>query len=196
MRTVTVGGGTLRGRTLRYPDDPALRPSMQRTKASVFSTLANGMEGAVFVDLYAGAGAVGIEALSRGARFVHFVECDRAALYALRDNLDRCGIDASRYRIHPGVVARVMEAHPSPIADATVAFADPPYDADVTADLLRRVTLAELPSLSWLVVEHRTRTPLETPPGMAIERERRFGDTTVTYFVPHGAGETERGPRG
>lgn len=183
-RTVVVGGGTLRGRALRYPDDPGLRPSMQRTKASLFSTLADELDGAVFVDLYAGAGAVGIEALSRGARCVHFVEHNRAGLDALRENLERCGIDSSRYRIHPDAVARVMEARPFPLADATIVFADPPYDADVAGDLLRRVTLAFLPLLSTLVVEHRTRTAVEAPRDMVIERQRRFGDTTVTYFVP------------
>jgi 16S rRNA (guanine(966)-N(2))-methyltransferase RsmD len=168
---------------LRYPDDPALRPSMQRTKASVFSTLAEALDGAVFVDLYAGAGAVGIEALSRGARFVHFVERDRSALEALRENLERCGIDERRYRIHADAVARVMEARPFALGDATVVFADPPYDVDLGADLLRRVPLSSLPSLSTLVVEHRTRTAVEAPDGMVIDRERRFGETTVTYFV-------------
>jgi 16S rRNA (guanine966-N2)-methyltransferase len=168
---------------LRYPEDPALRPSMQRTKASMFSSLGPWLEGAVFADLYAGAGAVGIEALSRGARFAHFVECDRSALDALRGNLAHCGIDASRFRVHEAAVANVLDARPCPIADATIVFADPPYDADVGEELLRRVALAAMPSLSRLVVEHRTRVSVAAPPGMTKERERRFGDTTTTTFV-------------
>jgi len=156
---------------------------MQRTKSSMFSALAGWLDGAVLADVYAGAGAVGIEAISRGARFVHFVERDRLALEALRENLARCGIDASRYCVHAEATASVMEASPCPLGDATIVFADPPYDADLAGELLRRVTLAKLPSLSWLVVEHRTRAMVEAPHGMTMERQRRFGDTTVTYFV-------------
>jgi 16S rRNA G966 N2-methylase RsmD len=77
-----------------------------------------------------------------------------------------------------------MEARPFPLADATIVFADPPYDADLAADLWRHLAPASMPSLLTLVVEHRTRTVVEAPRGMVIERQRRFGDTTVTYFVP------------
>jgi 16S rRNA (guanine966-N2)-methyltransferase len=183
-RTVVIGGGTLRGRVLRYPDVAGLRPSMQRTKASVFSALAPWMDSAVFADLYAGAGAVGIEAISRGARAAHFVEQDRTMIDALRENLVGCSIDADRSHVHAAPVAQVMDARPCPIADATIVFADPPYDVDVGDDLLSRVSLDAMPALAWLVVEHRTRTIIEPPPGLSIERQRRFGDTTVTYFVP------------
>ncbi len=182
-RTVTIGGGSLRGRILRYPDEPGLRPSMQRTKASLFSSLGARLEGAVFADLYAAGGAVGIEALSRGARFVHFVERDRIALDALRGNLERCGIHASRFRVHAQRVAHVLDTRPCPIAETTIVFADPPYDADIGEELLTRVALDVLPSLSCLVVEHRTRVAVAAPRGMTTERERRFGDTTTTTFV-------------
>jgi 16S rRNA (guanine966-N2)-methyltransferase len=186
-RTVTIGGGTLRGRVLRYPELPGLRPSMQRTKASMFSALAGWIDGAVFADLYAGAGAVGIEAISRGARFVHFVEQDRAATAALLENLERCAIGPDRYGVYTASVESVLVARPSALRDATVVFADPPYDADVNTELLARASPASLPSLAWLVVEHRTRTPVVAPPELVIERQRRFGDTTVSYFV---VGET------
>ena len=80
QRAVVVGSGEWRGRVLVYPDDPALRPSMQRTKHSLFSSLGTEIRGAVFADCYAGAGAVGIEALSLGAARVHFVEERRDAV--------------------------------------------------------------------------------------------------------------------
>jgi 16S rRNA (guanine966-N2)-methyltransferase len=182
-RTVTIGGGSLRGRVLRYPDLPGLRPSMQRTKASMFSSLAGWIDGAVFADVYAGAGAVGIEALSRGARFVHFVEYDLVALEALRGNLAHCGIDRSRFRVHGEAVAAVMDARPCPVADAAVIFADPPYDVEVGDELLARVALDALPALQWLVVEHRARASIVAPAGMTKERERRFGETMLAYFT-------------
>ena len=181
-RTVTIGGGVLRGRVLRYPDDARLRPSMQRTKASVFSSLSPWLDGAVFVDLYAGAGAVGIEALSRGAAFVHFVERDRVAVDALRENLIRCDIEASRFRVHAGTVAEILIARPNPIPDAKIIFADPPYDADVNDDLTSRLDAQSMPALSWLVIEHRTRVLIEAPRGMSLQRDRRFGETTLSYF--------------
>ncbi len=182
-RTVSIGGGSLRGRALRYPDVAGLRPSMQRTKASMFSSLAADVDGAVFADLYAGAGAVGIEALSRGARFVHFVETNRAALDALRENLARCEVDATRFRVHGDPVASVLDARPCPLADASVVFADPPYDLALDDELVARVSLAALPSLAWLVVEHRARARVDAPRGMTKERERRFGETMLTYFA-------------
>ena len=181
-RTVTIGGGILRGRVLRYPSDDRLRPSMQRTKSSVFSSLAPWLEGAVFVDLYAGAGAVGIEALSRGAAFVHFVERDRVALDALRENLKRCGIEASRFRVHAATVAEMLVTRPHPIPDAKIVFADPPYDADVNDDLIGRFDALSMPALSWLVIEHRTRVVIEAPRGMSLQRDRQFGETTLSYF--------------
>lgn len=183
--TVTIGGGTLRGRVLRYPEGPGLRPSMQRTKASLFSSLVHALEGATFVDLFAGAGAVGIEAISRGARFVHFVERDRAALAALRENLAACRIDAGRFMVHGESVARILDARPCPVADATLVFADPPYDADLDEALIRHVALDALPELEWLIVERQTRAAITAPAGMTMDRERRFGETTVSYFVPN-----------
>ncbi len=155
---------------------------MQRTKASMFSSLAGWIEGAVFADLYAGAGAVGIEALSRGARFVHFVECDRVALEALRANLAHCGIEASRFRVHGAAVAGVLDARPCPLGDAAVVFADPPYDVDAGDELVSRVAVEALPALQWLVVEHRTRAAIVAPAGLTMERERRFGETMLTYL--------------
>jgi 16S rRNA (guanine966-N2)-methyltransferase len=181
--TVTIGGGTLRGRVLRYPDGPGLRPSMQRTKSSLFSSLVQSLEGSTFVDLFAGAGAVGIEALSRGARFVHFVERDRVALEALRANLATCRIEAGRFFVHGESVARILDARPCPIANATIVFADPPYDADLDEALARHVSTDALPELEWLVVERQTRAIITAPADMIRERERRFGETTVSYFV-------------
>lgn len=183
-RTVTIGGGTLRGRLLSYPEGAGLRPSMQRTKASMFSSLAGWIDGAVFADLFAGGGAVGIEALSRGACLVHFVERERAALAALHDNLERCAIESERYRVHAEPVARVLDGRPCAIADAAVVYADPPYDADVGRELLERFDAGAMRALSWLVVEHRTRAAVVPPGGMRVERRRRFGETTLSYLAP------------
>lgn len=185
-RAITIAGGRWRGRTLTYPDAVVLRPTMQRTRLSLFSSLGEVVEGAVFADLYAGAGAVGMEALSRGARHVHFVEWNREALAALAQNLAACAVDRGRYSIHAAGVPAVLDARPCPLGDTRVAFADPPYDADVGGELLSRLHVAEFDGLETLVVEHRTKVALTPPSGLQVGRERRFGDTTLTYFVPSG----------
>jgi 16S rRNA (guanine966-N2)-methyltransferase len=180
----SITAGAWKGRKLRYPADARVRPTMRRTKESLFSSLGPALAGSVFADLYAGAGAVGIEALSRGARRVHFVECDPAAVRMLRENLALCGAEPSRYVIHAARVADVLAAVPCPIADATLAFADPPYTVDASADLVAALRPGALPALATLVVEHRTKAPLAVPAHLRRERERRFGDTTLTYLVP------------
>jgi 16S rRNA (guanine966-N2)-methyltransferase len=181
---VTVGGGVWKGRTLRYPDDRDIRPTMQRTKESVFSSLGPLLGGAVFVDLYAGAGATGIEALSRGARRVHFVEIRRDAVALLRANLEACGADPARYAIHEGAVLDAVSSLPCPFADATLMVADPPYALDANDDFLGAFRADRFPALLRLVVEHRAKQPIVAPAGLVVERERRFGDTMLTTLVP------------
>jgi 16S rRNA (guanine(966)-N(2))-methyltransferase RsmD len=183
-RGVAVGAGALKGRALRYPDGAAVRPTAQRTRESLFDSLGERVRGAVFADLYAGSGAVGIEALSRGARRVHFVESGSEALECLRANLASCRIEPAGYRIHAAPVAEILERRPSPIADATIVFADPPYDLDVGELILGRCRPGDFDALDVLVVEHRSRRSLPAPAGMVLDRSRRLGDTTLTYFVP------------
>ncbi len=178
----TITAGTWKGRKLRYPAGGDIRPTMRRTKESLFSSLGGSVEGSVFADLYAGAGAVGIEALSRGARHAHFVEVARGALRALRENLDACGADPASYTVHEGRVAAALQD--GSIADAGIVFADPPYTTDASTDLLATLDPRSLPALEILVVEHRVKLPLAPPGHLRVDRERRFGDTVLTYLVP------------
>lgn len=182
--SITVGSGRWRGRALAYPDDPAIRPSMQRTKHSMFSSLGERLRGAVFADLFAGAGAVGIEALSLGAARVHFVEANPGAREALRANLRALGADATACEVHEGTVAAVLARRPCPIADAAIIFADPPYEADLETEMWNHFRAGEFAALEVVVVEHRTRVSVAAPAGLVLARARRFGDTTLTYFVP------------
>jgi 16S rRNA (guanine966-N2)-methyltransferase len=181
-RAIIIGSGSLKGRPVVYPEGSSIRPTTARARESLFDSLAEQTVDAVFADLFAGAGAVGIEALSRGARFVHFVENGIDAVTNLRANLESLAIAPARYRIHAATVGTVLEQRPCPLADATVVFADPPYDAGV--DALAELRPPELKNLQVLVIEHRSRVPVHAPHGMRLDRERRFGDTTLSYFVP------------
>jgi 16S rRNA (guanine(966)-N(2))-methyltransferase RsmD len=183
----TITAGAWKGRRLRYPDHRHIRPTMSRTRESLFSSLGTRVPGCVFADLYAGAGVVGIEALSRGARRVHFVEKEPATVRMLRENLAACGADPASYAVHEADVADILFDSAGSMADATVVFADPPYSVDASDDMLRRIQPATLPVLDVLVLEHRVRTPVLAPAHLRVDRERRLGDTVLTYLVPAGA---------
>jgi 16S rRNA (guanine(966)-N(2))-methyltransferase RsmD len=120
--------GTFRSRTLEAPPGLATRPTSDRLRETLFNVLAPRIAGSFFLDLYAGSGAVGIEALSRGAAHVTFVERAPAALSALRDNLAKLGLTAG-FRIHAGGVAAFMrKLKPIPGHCFDLVFLDPPYD--------------------------------------------------------------------
>src|SRR5271165_611036 len=102
-----VIAGSLRSRTLQAPPGLTTRPTSDRLRETLFNVLAPRIQGSVFLDLYAGSGAVGIEALSRGAERVDFVERAPAALAVLRANLTRLGL-ATGFRIHGGSVATIL----------------------------------------------------------------------------------------
>src|SRR5580698_2494192 len=121
--------GTLRSRTLQAPPGLATRPTSDRLRETLFNVLAPRIQGSAFLDLYAGSGAVGIEALSRGAARVVFVERAPAALAVLRGNLAKLGLTAG-FRIHAGSVGTVLRRmKPDAGAAFDLVYLDPPYDA-------------------------------------------------------------------
>jgi 16S rRNA (guanine966-N2)-methyltransferase len=170
-----VIAGDAKGRKLIAPEVPGLRPTSDRVREAMFDILEarDLVADAAVLDLFAGSGALGIEALSRGASGVTFVEQDRRAVAAIEHNLDRTG-----YLGSPGV--RVVRAdavvwtavHGRRAAD--LVLADPPYTFDAF-DLL----LAQLDAPTVLV-EHRS--PLSVPLGYGVSREYRYGGTLVTLL--------------
>ena len=124
-----VIAGTLRSRTLQSPAGLATRPTSDRLRETLFNVLAPRMEGAAFLDLYAGSGAVGIEALSRGASRVVCVERAPAALKVLRTNLERLGI-RSGVQVEAMAVQAYLRKAQSAVGGFDVVFLDPPYEAE------------------------------------------------------------------
>ena len=118
-----VIGGEFRSRRLKSAPGLATRPTPDRLREALFNVLAPRIDGAVFVDCYAGTGAVGIEALSRGARRAVFVEKSRAAVDVIRENLAALGLDA-RAEVFTGSVSAVLER-----VEGDIFFIDPPYEA-------------------------------------------------------------------
>jgi 16S rRNA (guanine966-N2)-methyltransferase len=186
-----VVGGEYRGRKLVAPEGAATRPTAERVREALFDILGSGVEGAAFGDLFAGTGAVGIEALSRGASHCVFVESYAKALRCLERNLDLVGA-GGRSRILSVVAARALAILEEEGSALDVLFCDPPYAdprwPELLAGLGGRSVLAHD---GWLVVEHAIKTPPACPAGLAVRRSYKYGDTGLTVFV-----KTELGDQG
>lgn len=171
MRVIT---GEFGGRRLVAPDGLTTRPTTDRVREAVFNSLAHGgeLDGVAAVDLYAGSGAMGLEALSRGAERCTFVERDRNALAALRQNIDALGV-ADRTTVVAGDVLAWLPG----LRHVDVVFVDPPYDFDAWDRLLGLLTLSGAP----LVVAEAA-NELEPRPEWAIRRSKRYGRAWVTVF--------------
>jgi len=175
-----VIAGTARGVPIRAPRDRATRPVTDRVKETLFGILGERVPDARVLDLYAGSGALGIEALSRGALHATFVERGRDALAAIRDNLQRTGLAAAA-SVHGGDVIRFL-ANDSGQAPYDLAFLDPPYEERAILAPLERLVPLLAPQAS-VVVKHFWRTEVPTPEGLARWRDRRFGETALTFLV-------------
>ena len=188
-----IVAGAAKGRRLKVPRGDKVRPTTDRVKEAVFSSLQSRLVGAVVLDLYAGSGGLGLEAASRGAARVVMVERDRRALEALRRNVDTVGL--STVVVVAGDVERVVaQAHGESFGRLfDIVLADPPYDLD--ADTLAEVLSSTVPLIGpdgVVVVERSTRSgPLDWPEGLVAEASRRYGDTTVHRARRAGRGDTE-----
>ena len=166
-----VVAGEYKGRRLHAPRGSRTRPTADRVREAVFSMLGD-VSGARVLDLYAGSGALGIEALSRGAESAVFVERDRAALTALQRNLEATG---ARGEVRRQDVARFL-ARPEGTFD--LVFCDPPYDgAPAIAEALAEALPAMTAEEARIVTESDKRNPLLLPLPLAVERS--YGDTRI-----------------
>lgn len=177
-----VIAGLARGMPLTAPRGRATRPITDRVKETLFGILGECVPDARMVDLYAGSGAIGIEALSRGAASVDFVEQAIQALTALRANLERTrlGVDA---RVHPGEVEAFLGAGERGPWD--LAVLDPPYELSAIVAPLRGLLPHMVPGAT-VVLKHFWRTELPEVEGLVNDRQRRFGETMLTFFTVEG----------
>lgn len=174
-----VIAGLARGRHLTSPAGRDTRPTSDRVKEALFSALQPRLRGARVADLYAGSGALGIEALSRGASATTFVERSRKAQRAIDENLARTGL-AGAATVVPGEVRASLRAG-LPGAPFDLVLLDPPYDVDAgeLAEVLRLVAAAVQPG-GVVVVELGRRAPAPGwPPELIPGRVRRYGDTLL-----------------
>ncbi len=179
-----IVAGEAGGRRLVVPAGEAIRPTSDRVKESVFSALGPGrLVGARVLDLYAGSGALGLEALSRGAAEALFIDRDQAAAQAIRANIEMLGFDGRAVLRQTPVTSLLGGPRPGDPFD--LALLDPPYDtpaADVEAVLRQLVEGAWLTPDATVVVERAANSaPLVWPAGWGSTWERCYGDTLVLF---------------
>lgn len=169
-----VIGGSARGRKISAPPGRDTRPITDRAKEAIFNMLMSlgGLDGARVLDLYAGSGSFGLEALSRGAHHVSFVERDRVAVAVMEANLDLLG-----FRSRATVLATSVEGALDTVHPVDIAFCDPPYAVDPWAELLPRIP-------AQILVAHADHDIEMVPPWTEIRR-RRYGRSRVVIATSY-----------
>jgi len=178
-----IVAGALRGRALKGPKSQAVRPTSDRLRESIFDILAHAygdaVRGAAVLDLFAGTGALGLEAISRGAARALFVDNGAEARALLRENVEALGL---------GGVTRVFRRDATKLGQAppgecfSLAFLDPPYGQGLATP-----ALAELARGGWLaddalvVIEEDASAAVILPEGLRLEEQRRYGDTQIVF---------------
>lgn len=182
MRVIT---GKYRGRKLAGPSGLEIRPTGDRLKETLFDVLGTKVNGAVVLDVFGGSGAIGIEALSRGARQVVVVESAPAACRLIRRNAEACGIGRG-IRILQQDAFRALRALAREGFKADIVFFDPPYDFEPYEDLLE-ITFARqlLEQPATVIVEHHRRADVpESGGGYRRSRAIRQGDHCLSFYEP------------
>ncbi|MDX2170724.1 MAG: 16S rRNA (guanine(966)-N(2))-methyltransferase RsmD [Deltaproteobacteria bacterium] len=188
-----VIAGSARGRRLDTVAGWSVRPTADRVKEALFSALGSRatLDGATVLDLFAGSGALGIEALSRGARHVTFVEQDRAARLVLARNLERCGFN-DRATLLSVSVRRAVEDLGRRRALFDGALLDPPYGRGLAAATLTALGQSGLLAAdAWVAAEHHVDDVLaDRYGGLQLTASKRYGSTALTLYSNGGERET------
>lgn len=182
MGKLRIVAGRLRGRRLPVPADPAVRPTSERAREALFNILGQDLSGCDVLDLFAGSGAFGFEALSRGARRVVFVELSPKTAVSLRQTAEELGVDRE---------ARVVVGRVEEVLDRArlggpyhVILADPPYGASAATGLVKGVDAGGLLGMhGTLVIERDKRDPAGSgTPGLRLVRTAEYGRTALDFF--------------
>ena len=173
--------GHFKGRRLKAPAWDGLRPTSDKLRETLFNILSPRLDGARVIDGFAGTGAVGIEALSRGAAHVLFIEQDRRAAVLIASNLALCGVKQG-YTIECGDVAAVLRRAPRG-TEHDLVLLDPPYDIDPDTVTRALAASAEVLAADGVVVlERASRREPGVPPGLSRVRDVASGDSTLTVM--------------
>jgi 16S rRNA (guanine966-N2)-methyltransferase len=176
-----ISGGSLGSRKLRSPKGMHVRPTPGRVKESLFSIVADRLDGARVLDLFAGTGAIGFEAASRGAARVVCVEAHRETAHAIEEAARDLGVDGV-VSVFGAPAERALYRLEGPF---DLVYLDPPYKSDVPLQLFRLLRERGLLAPGALVIyEHAAKTILPEIPGYRSEREEVYGDVALAFLAP------------
>lgn len=182
--TIRIIGGELKGRKLATVRGIKTRPTAERVRESIFNILGDSVRGARVLDLYAGTGAMGLEALSRGAESVLFADDHGAALAALEKNIKACSLQSRAHMIKWDLLnnLNIIRSH-SPAFN--LVFLDPPYNKNMIQPTLSNLGVSQcLENGSRLALEHSPLEPIpQNLPGFKISDQRRYGKTLVSFLI-------------
>lgn len=179
---IRVIGGSARGRRLKGPKGTAFRPTTGRVKEYIFNILGETIQDAVVLDLFSGSGSLGIEALSRGARHVTFVELDASHTHILEDNLNTCRF-REQGRIYRGNVFTQIERMHNSSMQFDLVLADPPFKEKYHQHIVEALTRFPILKHKGLcLIEHEKNDPADESRELALEKSRAFGHVTVSMY--------------
>lgn len=191
---VRVIAGRWKGCRLMAPNGVVARPTTDRVKESMFNLLGLHWQGGVVLDLFAGSGALGIEAVSRGAEGAVFVDTDARSLAAIRDNLERCGRSEASLSGLAAIckvwrmdwrqaVSKVAKEY----AEIGWVFLDPPYGLNLWEPVMRHIAASGMTVVHGVVCEHPVRTELpQLVAGFGVWKQKHYGDISVTIYRSRG----------
>jgi 16S rRNA (guanine966-N2)-methyltransferase len=175
-----VIAGRYKGRRLKSPNWEGLRPTSDKLRETLFNILASRIDAAYVVDGYAGTGALGIEALSRGAKHVTFIDKNRRAVALIEENLKACGVEGG-YTIQRADVVAALDASPAAAAFDLILL-DPPYDIENVSAVLDGAA-RHLATGGLIVLERATRREADEPAAVVRVRNVKSGDSTLTFYI-------------
>ncbi len=168
--------GTHKGRTLHGPKSDRIRPAIDKVKQAIFNILGD-VSGLQVLDLFAGTGSVGIEALSRGATHATFVDQLPEALQLIKKNLEMCQL------LHRAKIVKVGVQNFEPLQSYDLIFVDPPYDKSIVTPTLRQIASQKiLAPNGFIIVEHSPRELPEEVSGLELIDQRKYGQTLVSFL--------------
>ena len=172
-----IVGGELKGRQIKTSGAAHLRPSTEKTREAIFSVLGGDIDGADIADLFCGSGALGLEALSRGASRALFVELSKPTIRVVKKNVSEFGLD-KQAEFYEG---SVFHLRPGFFDTISIVFADPPYGKGFGDQLIELLSLKKIAFDGILVLEHEREWSYDGS-GVWILRRLDFGDSSVTFF--------------
>jgi 16S rRNA (guanine966-N2)-methyltransferase len=180
-----VTGGMVRGRRLASVQGQDIRPTSDKVREAIFSLLGQDVSDTKVLDLFAGTGSLGIEALSRGAQWVLFIDSSQRAVRLIRQNLERCGLSGRGFILKKDLNKGLPWRNPLLKEKMDLVFMDPPYRKGMIAPLLEALSERQvLSSLSVVVAETSKTERLPHHVGeLRLVKERRYGDTRIHIFA-------------